>query len=197
MEIKVMKKSSEEQRRRCLDGVVNLWAETGKAFTMSELATYLKMSKKTLYVLFEDKEEMILSAIDQWFDKVKAAKMQILSDPDLTTVEKVRRVMIVQPEGYGPVATSSFTEFLSEHPRIHRHIIKRLQSGWEPIIELLVRGMEKGELRRVNIYILRTIIEGAFEKLLSSTEATKEWERSLEEMMDLIIGGLEPRGEGQ
>ena len=90
-----MKKSSEEQRRRCLDGVVNLWAETGKPFTMSELATYLKMSKKTLYVLFDDKEEMILSAIDQWFDKVKAAKMQILSDPSLTTIEKVRRVMIV------------------------------------------------------------------------------------------------------
>lgn len=192
-----MKKSSEEQRRRCLDGVVNLWAETGKAFTMSELATYLKMSKKTLYVLFDDKEEMILSAIDQWFDKVKAAKMQILSDPDLTTVEKVRRVMIVQPEGYGPVATASFTEFLSEQPTIHRHIIKRLHNGWEPIIELLARGMEAGELRRVNISILRTIVEAAFEKLLSSKEATKNWEHSLEEMMDLIIGGLEPRGEGQ
>ena len=57
--------------------------------------------------------------------------------------------------------------------------------------------MEAGELRRVNISILRTIVEAAFEKLLSSKEATKDWEHSLEEMMDLIIGGLEPRGEGQ
>lgn len=190
-----MRASSEEQRKRCLDGVVNLWAQIGRPFTMSELATYLKMSKKTLYVLFDDKEELILAAVDQWFDKVKAAETRILSDPGLSTLEKVRRVMIVQPEGYGPVATSSFTQFLSEQPAIQRHVVSRLESGWEAIIELLEKGMDAGELRRIDTHILATVVEGAFERLLASPEATKDWEASLDQMMDLIMGGLTPRAE--
>ena len=64
---------------------------------MSDLATRLSMSKKTLYVHFDSKEDLLASAVDYWFTQVKQAELDILEDDSLTTIEKVQRIIIVQP----------------------------------------------------------------------------------------------------
>ena len=54
----------EELREKCILHTLALCSEYGMRFTMSELAAGLGVSKKTLYVLFPDKEALLTDAVD-------------------------------------------------------------------------------------------------------------------------------------
>lgn len=183
-------------RRRILVAAIDLWIDKGAGFTMSELATSLRISKKTLYVEFDDKEDLLVQAVDHWFDAVKRAEREILDDPALSTIDKVRRVIVVQPPGHRTIAWADFAASALKHPRVHRRVLERLESGWEPTLDLLREGIDAGEIRPIDVDVARGVIEGAFERLLARPETSADWTRTLEAMIDLIVGGLAPRDAG-
>ena len=43
---------------RILEGALNVFKAKGPKFTMDDLATEMKMSKKTIYTVFRDKNEL-------------------------------------------------------------------------------------------------------------------------------------------
>ena len=184
---------AEELRRRILVAAIDLWIEKGAGFTMSELATSLWISKKTLYVEFADKEDLLTQAVDHWFDEVKRAERAIIDDPELSILEKVRRVIVIQPPGHRTIAWADVAPSALKHPKVHRRVLDRLESGWEPTLDLLRAGIEAGEIRPVDLDVARGVIEGAFERLLARPETSADWTRTLDAMIDLIIGGLAPR----
>ena len=51
----------DDPRKRCIQETIALCSSQGLDFTMSELAARLGMSKKTLYVLFDSKEALLLA----------------------------------------------------------------------------------------------------------------------------------------
>lgn len=72
----------------------------GESFYASNIAAELGMSKKTIYATFRDKESMFLGMVDYCFDRIKIQKQLVLEDETLSTVEKIRKVLGVMPEGY-------------------------------------------------------------------------------------------------
>lgn len=191
----MVKESPEELRERCLNAAIDLWSEESRDFTMSDLATRLRISKKTLYVHFDSKDAMLLAAIDRWFDDVKAAEQAIIADPDLSTLEKFRQVVIVQPATHGPIASAPLARHLEARPEARRRVLDHLESGWEPVLDLLREGIDAGEIRPVDVDIVRTVIESTFERLVTDPSAMGDWTRSLDAMMDLLVGGLAPRND--
>lgn len=182
-------------RERCLNAAIDLWTERGIQFTMSDLATRLSMSKKTLYVHFDSKEDLLASAVDYWFTQVKQAELDILEDDSLTTIEKVQRIIIVQPPARPSIARADFQSAAEKYPRVYRKVLDHLESGWEPTLALLQQAIDEGELRTLDLTLARSVIEGAFEHLLTRPEAARDWSRTLESMMDLLIWGMAPRNE--
>src|SRR5215216_6135990 len=58
--------------------------------TMDELATELGMSKKTLYVHFAGKDEIITAVIDHLATEIRADADRLLRDRGLNLAEKLR-----------------------------------------------------------------------------------------------------------
>ena len=88
----------DQARRKCIDCAIQLCSSQGLDFTMSQLAAQLGMSKKTLYVLFDSKEALLLAVVDTMFDAVKADEAKILARQDLSLAEKVRQLVVVLPD---------------------------------------------------------------------------------------------------
>jgi len=61
-------------RERILEKTRELFNIKGCRFTMDELSRSLGMSKKTLYKVFADKEELLLAMIDDLFDRARENK---------------------------------------------------------------------------------------------------------------------------
>lgn len=188
---------SEELRIRCLDGAILLMTEIGPNFTMSELASALKISKKTLYVYFSDKEDLLLGAVDRWFDQVKVAERAILEDEGLSTLEKMRRIIAVQPAQYPLLSWSEVAPMTAKYPRVYDRVLQRLETEWEPTIGLMEHGIATGEFRRFDVDMARALIEGAFEYLLTHPLKREHWHRYLEEMVDIVIFGVAARGDDE
>ena len=68
----------DEARGKCIRQTIDLCSNYGFDFTMSQLASQLGMSKKTLYLLFDSKEELLLATVDFMFDTVKVSETQVL-----------------------------------------------------------------------------------------------------------------------
>ena len=90
----------DELREKCIHQTIQLCSSQGLDFTMSQLAAKLGISKKTLYVLFESKEALLLEVVNYMFDGVKASEAELLARQDLDLAEKLCRLVVVMPDSY-------------------------------------------------------------------------------------------------
>lgn len=188
----------DEVRQKCIQQTIALCSSQGLDFTMSQLATQLGMSKKTLYVLFESKEALLLETVDTMFDAVKASEAEVLARQDLDLAAKVRRLVVVLPDSYKTLDWSRLQGVEEKYPAVYQRIRQRLESGWEPTLALLRQGMEEGVLRPFEPGLLRAIVEGTIEHFLTTDALEREkldYVQALDGMMDLLMGGILTRQE--
>lgn len=188
----------DQARQKCIDCAIQLCSSQGLDFTMSQLAAQLGMSKKTLYVLFDSKEALLLAAVDAMFDAVKADEAKILARQDLSLADKVRQLVVVLPDSYKNLDWSRLQGVEKKYPAVYDRIRQRLESEWEPTLELLRQGMEQGELRPFQPGLLRAVVEGAMEHFLSSDALQREgigYVQALDGMMDLLMEGILAKGD--
>lgn len=183
----------DDPRKRCIQETIALCSGQGLDFTMSELAARLGMSKKTLYVLFESKEALLLATVDSMFDEVKVSEAEILARRDLSLAEKIRRLVVVLPDSYQTLDWTRLQGVEEKHPVVYRRIRQRLETGWEPTLDLLRQGVEQGVLRPFEPGLFRAVVEGAIEHFLSSNALEREglgYVQAMDGMMDLLMEGI-------
>ena len=188
----------DQARQKCIDCAIQLCSSQGLDFTMSQLAARLGMSKKTLYVLFDSKEALLLAVVDTMFDAVKADEAKILARQDLSLADKVRQLVVVLPDSYKNLDWSRLQGVEEKYPAVYGRIRQRLESEWEPTLELLRQGMEQGELHPFQPGLLRAVVEGAMEHFLSSDALQREgigYVQALDGMMDLLMEGILAKGD--
>ena len=177
----------DDPRKRCIQETIALCSSQGLDFTMSELAARLGMSKKTLYVLFESKEALLLATVDAMFDEVK-----------VSVAEKIRRLVVVLPDSYQTLDWTRLQGVEEKYPVVYRRIRQRLETGWEPTLDLLRQGVEQGVLRPFEPGLFRAVVEGAIEHFLSSNALEREglgYVQAMDGMMDLLMEGILTRRE--
>lgn len=188
----------DELREKCIHQTIQLCSSQGLDFTMSQLAAQLGISKKTLYVLFVSKEALLLEVVNYMFDGVKASEAELLARQDLDLAEKLCRLVVVMPDSYKTLDWRRLQGVEEKYPAVYRQIRQRLESGWEPTLELLRQGMAKGVLRPFEPGLLRAIVEGTIEHLLASDALEREgldYVQALDGMMDLLMDGIRKREE--
>lgn len=188
----------DELREKCIHQTIQLCSSQGLDFTMSQLAAQLGISKKTLYVLFESKEALLLEVVNYMFDGVKASEAELLARQDLDLAEKLCRLVVVMPDSYKTLDWRRLQGVEEKYPAVYRQIRQRLESGWEPTLELLRQGMAEGVLRPFEPGLLRAVVEGTIEHLLASDALEREgldYVQALDGMMDLLMDGIRKREE--
>ena len=58
------KKNNEELKVKILEAAVALYAKKGVKFILDDIAHELRISKKTIYIVFKDKEDLMISMVD-------------------------------------------------------------------------------------------------------------------------------------
>ncbi|MBR1815905.1 MAG: TetR/AcrR family transcriptional regulator [Lachnospiraceae bacterium] len=182
-----------EIRETILEAAIKAFNQKGLKFTMDDIARELGMSKKTIYTVFNDKEELLLTAVDYLFDHMKQGEKKILDNPALNTVEKLRAVLSVMPEGYRDINYEQLYQLKSKYPKIYKHVEMRLETGWESTIELLERGLKEGCIRPVNINIVKMMFEASWEQFYNRDILMKNkisYQDALNEVVDIVMTGI-------
>ena len=189
-----MKEGKEmDVRETILEGTLQAFRKKGLKFTMDDIAALLKISKKTIYTVFHDKEEMFLAMVDYLFDSIKESEQEVLQNPALTTVEKVRRILGVLPEGYKDVDFRQLYLLKEKYPKIYKQVELRLETGWEATIELIEKGIEEGSIRPIRIPILKVMMESALEQFFQRDVLIRSglsYQEALDEVVNILMDGI-------
>lgn len=182
-----------ELRETILQGTMQAFNQKGLKFTMDDIASILGMSKKTIYTVFEDKEELFLAMVDYLFDSIKESEQKVVENPDMTTLEKIRMILGVMPDSYKEIDFRQLYLLKDKYPKIYAQVERRLETGWETTIALLEQGIREGVIRKVNIPILKMMLEASLEQffqrdILISNKIS--YAEALEEVVNILVDGI-------
>lgn len=187
------KDDNSELREKILLSTMEVFNSKGLKFTMDDIARNISISKKTIYKVFNDKEEMFLELVDYLFDGIKDAEMEVANDESLSTLEKIRKILGVMPNSYKDIDFRQLYMLRDKYPKIYEKVEERLENGWELTISLIEKGMEEGVIRPIRIPILKMMLESSLEQffrrdVLISNKMT--YQDGLNEVVDILVDGI-------
>lgn len=183
-------------RETILEGTIQVFNKKGLKFTMDDIAAALKMSKKTIYTVFRDKEALFLAMVDYMFDSIKESERKVIEDPKLDTAGKIRTILGVLPDAYEDVEFRQLYLLRDKFPRIYKQVELRLETGWETTIELIEQGIKEGCIRPVKIPIVKIMLEASLEQFFQRDVLIRHkitYREALAEVVEILMDGIEVR----
>lgn len=135
------------QKEHIVEQAAKMFALQGiKSVRMDDIATELSISKRTLYALFGDKEELIYLSLLYWLDHQREEHLRIMESSE-NELEALFRILkgSRNDSAIGQRMESNLKKF---YPAVHDRISAE---GWERsrqgLKNILARGIEKGIFR--------------------------------------------------
>lgn len=182
-----------ELKEIILEGTIQVFNRKGLKFTMDDIAALLKISKKTIYTVFRDKEELFLAMVDYIFDSIKESEGKVLEDKSLSTVEKIHMVLGVLPEGYKDIDFRQLYLLKGKYPQIYKQVELRLETGWEKTLELIEQGIEEGSIKPIKLPILKMMMEASLEQFFQRDVLIQNqisYKEALDEVVNILMEGI-------
>lgn len=182
-----------ELREMILEGTIKAFNRKGLKFTMDDIARELAISKKTIYMVFADKESLFLAMVDYMFDHIKESEEAVVQDTSLSTKEKIKKILGVMPEGYKEVDFRQLYLLRERYPAIYKRVEERLETGWETSIALIEQGIAEGVIRTVRIPLLKMMLEAALEQFFQRDILMRNqisYQEALTEVVDILVEGI-------
>ena len=180
-------------RSEILSATIPVFNKKGIKFTMDDVAKEVGISKKTIYTVFADKQELVYDMVDYCFDSIKKREERVMKNAGLTTIEKLQAILGVLPDGYKDIDFAQLYILRDKYPRIYSRVEERLESGWDTTIELLRRGMEEGVVRQIDTAIVKVMFEATLEQCFRRDVLVKNkisYSDALAQVVDIICNGI-------
>ena len=180
-------------KRDIMEATIKVFNDKGLKFTMDDIAKECHISKKTLYLIFNDKDELFLTMVDYIFDAIKESEEKVLEDPSLSTVEKIRKIIGVMPDGYKDIDFRQLYLLRDKYPATYAQVEERLETGWETTIALIEQGIKEGVIRKVPVPIIKMMVEASLEQFFQRDILIKSkisYNEALAEVVNIIVDGI-------
>ncbi len=161
----------------------------GLSFTMDDLASNIGISKKTLYQIVHNKEEVIDLIIEEARNNIKENQEKILQDDSLDVVNKIQSILKVVPDFQNVFTFKRLLEIKKTYPSLYEKIIHLLNADWEPTFELFNQGIEEGKIAPINLVLFKEMYISSFTTVNEKSIAGLE-DISYKKMIDQIISIL-------
>ena len=118
-----------------------------KAVTMDDIAEHMRISKKTIYLYFDDKISLVRSVVFEVFEEVKDKIIDIQSSMD-NPIESLYEIKKIAVHVLGKKDKSPQYQLQKYYPSIYSEIRKKeLSALWESFELSLKKGMDLGLFR--------------------------------------------------
>ena len=174
---------------KILLAAIEEFGRKGLKFTMDDIAKNLSISKKTLYHVYDNKEDMLLALADYCFADIKKSERAIVENPDLDVVDKIEQILVVLPERYQNIGLSNLYQLSEKYPNIYTRVSAYLSTDWDATNALIEQGVAEGKIRP----IAQAMVESTTQKFFADSilvEHGISYEDALHEMIQIIIHGI-------
>ncbi len=133
---------------------------------MSDIANHMGISKRTLYEVFKDKEELLEACIDKSMAKADV-EFEALAAQSENVIDTLMRIYAKHLNDVHNVNKSVIHDLRKYHPHLYKKIECQQKEGIETFIPLFERGVQQGLLRsEINFEILLWLLKSQFKTLM-------------------------------
>ena len=179
-------------QQQILETATELFRTKGLKFTMQDVAAEMHVAKKTIYKLYQSKEELLLDLVKTGFERIQKTKRDIL-ESDLPLKEKIGAVLIAMPDDYRTLDFRRLQGIEEKYPSVWKAIDAELDSEWEPIFEVLQQGMRDGIINPVSLPVLKQIVMSSIDSFMYTdmlSDSGISYQKALENMVDILMKGV-------
>ena len=127
------------------DTAMRLFTECGiRAVKMSDIASQLGISKRTLYEIFTDKEELLFGCIRS-YDQHKKERLALYfaSHNVIEVVLEAYRLKVNEVQSFNPV----FYDDILKYPKLVQYIRQNHEQARQGFLDFMQRGVSEGLFR--------------------------------------------------
>lgn len=133
---------------------------------MSDIANHVGISKRTLYEVFKDKEELLGHCIDLHQEKVDCEWKTQKSGNVIETMMLIYAKTLNEAHGTNKFLIHDLKKY---HPSIYKKVEERQKEGIASFLPLLEKGIAEGLIRNdVNSEIVIWLLKSQFKALMES-----------------------------
>lgn len=137
----------------------------GLKFSVDLLANKLKISKKTVYKYFPDKEALALALYEAYYSDIETQIRELIRE---NTEASHKKLLFLYFDSKKMTCSDIFNKY-KLNQTIYAHTKKKGDSLWE-----VIAASFAGELSETDRQAFRIIVDGSFEKLCRDTAAPEE-----------------------
>ena len=133
-------------REKIIDTAIEEFTRNGLKFTMNDVAKALGISKKTIYTVFESKQDVLMAIADRYARDFTDMRQEIEADTELDTLEKLERLFCAIPTKYYNIGLSRIFELAQKYPKQYKYLMEAVGQGWALAEQYLGKGIREGNL---------------------------------------------------
>ena len=170
-------------RERIMDQATELFLRRGfSRVTTDELAEAVGVSKKTIYLHFRSKEQLLRQAMERKMDRIRAQIQEISERPNISSVEKLKALLGLVGVKFASLSSEPLQDISRKAPQIWRTIEEsRSRIFHDNVGAVIQAGIREGAIRKdidpkLIIDILLMIVQHILnpEKLFVLSASAKE-----------------------
>jgi len=156
-----------ELKERIIEEASRLFFQKGiKSMTMSDIASHIGISKRTLYEVFKDKEELLEACMGKSFKDTGEEMRKLVSDSE-NVIDAMMRIYAKHLNDRHKLNKSVVHDLRKYHPRLFQRIENKQKEDINIFIPLFEKGIEQGLLRNdINSEILMWLLKAQFRMLM-------------------------------
>jgi len=174
-------------RERIIENASALFFQKGvKSMTMSDIANELGISKRTLYEVFRDKEDLLENCINMHIDKTDKT-IQSLADHSEDVIDTMMRIYAQSLDEMRTINRSVIYDLKKYHSRLYKKIEQNQRDDVYKLLPLLNKGVEQGLIRKdINFEIILWLVKSQFRALMNDDSFPKD-KYSMNDFIQAII----------
>ena len=135
-------------REKIIDTAIEEFTKNGLKFTMNDVEKALGISKKTIYTVFESKQDVLMAIADRYARDFTDMRQEIEADTELDTMEKLKRLFCAIPTKYYDIGLSRIFELAQKYPKQYKYLMEAVSQGWALAEQYLEKGILEGKIRK-------------------------------------------------
>ena len=136
-------------REKIIDTAIEEFTRNGLKFTMNDVAKALGISKKTIYTMFESKQDVLMAIADRYARDFTDMRQEIEAD-ELDTMEKLERLFCAIPTKYYNIGLSRIFELAQKYPKQYKYLMEAVSQGWHLQSSIWRKGSWKERSGRIS-----------------------------------------------
>lgn len=200
--MKALRKEREKQERReeIFNAAKTVFAKKGfSQTTMEEVAERAKLSKGAIYLYFKSKEDLLISLIENYLDKLTIL-IKNIAESKKSPFEKINNIVmqilsyLQMNKEFTCIFSPERGEFLHKMQKktVRDRTLSKLQNQTMLIAQVIKEGIKLNVFRNIDPYIsasaifamIHTIIAGAI--IYETTPSKKE----IQTIIDIFLNGI-------